>query len=249
MEDALLDESFCDVLTYLFLETGMIPIGIFSIGDSVKVCNAKLVVFFIGSFNVAKAEDVIQNPCMSFLQKLLIEISKELGIEIGAFNIDILQLAYGSTLGTDLREDLKSHPQIQMMFKKSYEFYNLCREKLFPIVFKVINKMINPEAVRVLCDYHSENTIEMFSQINDDFPSFLKSIMDECQILEGNYCKIRHIAYFIRDKGIVTVENRLGLKNGLLMFYNAYITRIRLSGMLFPLLSKLVSFKTHYDDL
>ena len=124
-------------------------------------------------------------------------------------------------MGTDLREDLKSHPQIQKMIKESYEFYKLCLEKLFPIVFKVIKKMVDPDAVKVLCDYHSEDTIEMFSEVNDDIPSFLDSIMNKFQIPEGYCCKIRHPAYFIQEKGIVTAKNRQDLKNGLWMICNA----------------------------
>ena len=151
----------------------------------------------------------MQNPSMSFLQKFLIEISEELGIEISAFNIDILQLAYGSTLGTDLRADLKSHPQIQKMFKASYEFYKLCREKLFPFVFKVINKMVDADAVKVLYDYHSEDTIRMFTEIHKDVPSFLDSIMKKCQIPKANRCNIRYVIRHISLKKRVLLPPKI----------------------------------------
>ena len=218
---AFQDERLCRRITSIFYDTGKFPIGIFSINNSVDLMKVGLVLFLPGSYNPAKTEDIIENNSMSFLQIMLNAISDALGIECIGFNFDILQLGYGSSLGNKLRKELRDHPQIQKMFDEAFEFYQLCRDRIFPLIFDVINKMVNPKAVKFLCSYYSEDTIKMFSKINNDVPSFINKIMKNLQIQDKNSCKIKHFAHFLRATLGVTEPVLQELESGIGKMCNA----------------------------
>ena len=107
------------------------------------------------------------------------------------------------------------------MFDEAFEFYELCRDSIFHLIFEAIDKMVNPKAVKFLCSYYSEDTIKMFSKIDKDVPSFINKIMNNLQIPDQNHCKIKHFSHFLRATLGVTEPVLQELESGIGKMCNA----------------------------